>query len=552
MSYEKYPDDFVKLRNAGVSAERGQSSKFVLDGVDAPYLKRITPGGVTTKKDDFTEFRGKAGIIDLVGIAITGTVTKTITGGASSGQRTVTTVSKQDTPFGLADTTFGFSRKADYKEIFYITTRGNLQFTALLTFVGERYVFNLQSSNPDIANGETVANTLYWPVLTKLPEISSQFEDFDPKSKGKSITYINTYQLQSLSSGFLRACTFASGYDNTANKYRFGFTAFNRSDPDIPSINDPVAFSGSTGALALTQRTLPLVADTLGDNKPFAPFVIGKGRIQSLQAPVPKTGQPLISPYLANSTDHGDTWTAASAAFVVPYLRLASGLYDPNQLGSIPDAINTYLGKNDGSEDSRSMFYLPAGWTGTQFVPMIFLGTNGQGYTRVSWPPDAWPVNAQGLPTTTNQVTWATEAQDLRRVPFGFGRGCMYVPVKLADVPKIMFTRDYGATWAYSSGTMTPELSDTPFAGVVMTPYESDTKKGRILFPAPNYTKQIIEFFRTDGEFNSFKKVLGAVSINGLRAPTGLDARAFNYIFTKFGGAKPSIFPAFPKEFEKP
>ena len=111
MSYEKYPDDFVKLRNAGVSAERGQSSKFVLDGVDAPYLKRITPGGVTTKKDDFTEFRGKAGIIDLVGIAITGTVTKTITGGASSGQRTVTTVSKQDTPFGLADTTFGFSRR---------------------------------------------------------------------------------------------------------------------------------------------------------------------------------------------------------------------------------------------------------------------------------------------------------------------------------------------------------------------------------------------------------------------------------------------------------
>lgn len=547
-----YPNDFIKLRGSGAGTDRGQSSKSVLDGIDVPYLKRTTPDGVTSKKDDFTEFRAVGNAVDVIGITKAGATSKKVTGSDSSGQRTVTTVTGEDTPFALIDTVQGLSRKTDYKEIFYITPRGNLQFSALLTYVGEQYVFNLQSSNPDLTNGETAADTLYWPVLTAVPDPGDQFEDFDPLANGKSITYINTYQLQSLSSGFLRACTFASGYQDSTNKYRFGFTAFNRRDPGIPAVNDPVAFSGSTRPIELTQRDLPLADDALGINQPFAPFVIGRGRIQSLQAPLTRPAQPLISPYFANSTDHGDTWTTASAAFVTPFLRLSSGVYDDTQLGSISDAINTYLGKNDGSDDTQSMFYLPAGWTGTQYVPMIFLGTNGAGYTRVAWPPDDWPVNTQGLPLTTNQVTWATEAQDLRRVPFGFGRGCMYVPVKVAGVPKIMFTRDYGATWAYSSGTMTPELLDTPFAGIVVTPYVDETKKGSILFPAPNYTKQIIEFFRTNGEFTEFKKALGTIKVKDMLAPTGLQARAFNYIFTKFNGLQRSIFPAFPKEFDKP
>ena len=393
---------------------------------------------------------------------------------------------------------------------------------------------------------------------------------------------------------------------------------------------------------------------------PFSVFNAGRGKLIYLHGvfeaqvnlPYGDSGpvrffEPQKKLWISTSDDHGGSFQNRAAAFLDPFLRLRPisslseavslerPIYDNNQLrGLCTAATFVYIGVG------KSLLMIPNGWTGeagfdpynerrytsteyddtygnqfrvlldvntenapASYCPMVFL-FDGDTFTRLSWPPDAWRTDVRGVPDdgirteevypdgkrefrgvfhpgfkTKDSVGVLRGDAQSRTLSWAFGEGCAAIPVLNEDTGwRLLVTRDFGRSWSFAAlpeGIVSASGGGPPLC--VIKPYIDAERTGRILFqvaPAGGSTVQIVE---TDGTFGSYKhlarfKLKGRVLTSGIRSlDLGLDYFGYNnpwgtrlssvgssggdpwehqLIYTGGDLGPQYVFPAFPGEFE--
>lgn len=547
----QYPDDFLKLRSG--PSPKGQADKRALDGVDAPYLTKRSGTTTTRKKDEFSETRSTRGAPSLYGYYsyVTGDFTTY--------------------PAAAVDIADGLTvREVKYLQVYRLGPSAPTLPLARTPYAGDGFLLTLLGNGNDVPGNDAVA----WPLLLRPTAAVREYQASDPKKDGQTTTFIEQIQIGGLGTAHYLSML-GSGWGGDEKRFRFCLAASYYADANNKfTTRVPIFFTGDTGTQSMQQVSFPFHS---GRDTPFcSPYVVGLGKLQSLQVVTEDTDEPMLAPFLATSTDHGSTWASTTADFLTPYLRVipldagdptatpprpaVRAHYDNSQLNAIGEYnVNVYLG------DGKHILIIPNGFIdmggsgGTaRFAAMAFLGTNGAGYTRLAWPPDSWYVSAGGIPLLEggDRVRLATYSQDSRSAQRGFGLGCMYISVTKDGAGPFMFTRDFGQTWAFATPTGAP--NGFASSGAVIRPYESAEQPGRLVFASPRYgagdDKGQIDFLVTDGTFTAFKKTAGVIKPKeGVVSPPTSGSAATNLYFTNFGyGDRPYIFPAFPGEFDKP
>jgi len=335
------------------------------------------------------------------------------------------------------------------------------------------------------------------------------------------------------------------------------------------------------------------------------------------------TGLPVVDPgysdppvygpiKLVLTTDHGDTWTEHDADFLTPYIY--TNLTDPGVTEGIgPDDDNlpslgfyndsqlmymlknmkvVYLGSNkslvivpnaymQGDPDYQAAGGPPynIGDIGAVFRCIAFIGTGGTGYTKITWPLENFLVNMTGgyrekrnpdlsNSVTTNPIPGTTLLGWMRPLPMAFGNGCVYVPTLYDEgtfgfVWRIVFSRDFGATWTTSApvpeAIVAPSINKPTSAGnpgqggiygIVVKPYVNSGNPGKIIFAAPDHAAGTLTFMSTDGNFVDWKTLYTLHP-----GPSSLDSGAYFSAWTMdhyFANYAKSVYAAFPGEFDKP
>lgn len=532
----KYP----KLWNGPTAI--GESQVRQLSGLDMPFAQKFGEHSQSFKKNGFNEVYQDIGAPYLWGRYV---VVRT-----PSNQVLNALLSPEDH--------IGYT--VLYKSLYTTTPGGfNTEAFPFAVFVGDNYIAVMECDSTDTDG----ASTKFWPSIVRADALGAEFLSTQSGHERHTITYIDTAQLSGLGRPIHRFSLWATGWDGdetSTKRFRWGLTCTSFTDSAHPDTTRfPVSFTGSTGDYTLTQVAFPAFVGR--DHHSFNTFCAGPGKLQALNF---VSGTPLIDPYLSHSEDHGDSWTADSVAWLAPFLARTypalTGVQVEGQLVQMAFFTTiTYVGKDDGGNDT-TMLMVPNGYDNatSQYCPMLFIG-NGTTYARLSWPPDAWFTDYNGAPIAgIDSIVGITAMQEARSAQFGFGRGCLFVPVLLAGLWHIMFTRDFGATWATSAAVpLTLTGGGADISGVLVKPYVAAAdgfaaKPGRIIFPAPDYTRDQLRFFETDGNFARFTDLGAVVKPKGAIYATGIDSN--NYCYVNYGGRKypPYVFPAFPGEFDKP
>lgn len=528
----KYPNDFVRERNG--YAPGSQGDRDALARVNAPFLTKESPNTRTYKKGDFFESEVVAGEPRLIG---------TILLNDGSLHHALIDIDGE-----------GISVKAQPTRVYKLGANAAAITLARHPYAGDGYVLMMYSNDND-ANGEAV---VHWPVLVQTRNgIGQQYLFDDPAKTRKATSFVDEVAISGLLTELHTLGFTCSGWGGTAKRFRFGVAFTYYVDPTSSATRNAtragVFLFGDTASQSLAVSYPPATASR--NNIAFVPFVVGPGKLRALHiVEEDETGVlAKIAPTLDNSTDHGETWSSSAAAFLTPYLfehpivGPVRAYYENDQLGGLAfSSVIVYLG------GGASMLIIPNGYDSgaAKYFPMAFLDTGG-GYTRVAWPPDAWEVSANGSSLGTSYLRFFGYTNDLKSCQFGFGDGCMYMPVRSAGENKLLFTRDYGSTWQFSAAL--PGLMATNYFtnfGTVMSPYVDATRKGEIIFARPDYTTQKIDFYRTNGDFATFTKIPGTLVPKG----TGMDSTStpdFNVFFTNMGNTERTapVWPAYPTEF---
>lgn len=569
----KYPDGFLKLKSG--PSPLGKSGKRALDEVGSPFLTKRAGGTVTRKKGDFTETRTSGGKPVLTAWTRTG----------DSLWNAYTEIR------GTGET------NARYTKILRMPRNGELgpsMTLARMPYIGDGLLLSMSNDGNDVGPDTALHHLIsHWPTLLVANAAIKQRLSGEAESEGTSVSYLDSILITGLIPYFHDFGLHATGWDDETKRYRYGFSFKYYADgTDKQTALDsriPMYFAGNTGDFTMVQANIPYYPDRSHPGGKM--FVIGPGRLQQLvfvaelalgDIPDDPNGAPLM-PYFANSTDHGETWTAAEAAFLQPYLYLhpakAEVPADPpntsfspamrahldnQQLNRMQDNhLNVYLG------EGKSMLVIPNGVTEEGHATtcaMAFLGENGAGYTRVAWPADEWVSTSSLLgepydPKTDNYVDIFRQLKDFYSANFAFGVGCMYLPIRIAGVWKFLVTYNFGANWTTKDYPERPEGLDgketfPAMTGTVVAPYIDEDQPGEIVFAMQSLSGPgRIDLLRTDGLFSAFKKTAGALRYKGeLKTPPGsliFQLADFNQHFTYFGG-EGHIYPAFPEEFGKP
>ncbi len=536
----KYPNDFTRERNG--YARGSQGDRDALARVNTPFLTKESPGSRTYKKNGFYESEVFVGEPSLIGLY------------------KLNSAAIFPAAIDIDDDESG--RITKLTPFYLLGTLAANPTLARLPYVGDGFVLALFSNLNDIG-ADTDAVT-HWPVMMQALSWA-QYLASDPERMGRSTTFIDDIQISGLLTDLHTFYFTCSGWDDDTKRYRFGLAAtYWTGSPHVDN-RVPIFYVGDTGTQTMTQ--VAPVYSAGRNNIAFAPFVIGLGRLQGIHVVEEDDTLvlPKVAPYLVNSTDHGDTWASAAAAFLTTYLfeypidGPDRAYYENLQLTGLAfSSLIVYLGQGKSlliiSNGFKDMMGDPMDTPpDARFGPMAFLGTDGAGYARITWPPDDWFTSSNGASLGGDYLRFFGYTNDLRTCQFGFGDGCMYMPVRRDGTDnKIMFTRDYGSTWNFS-GVLPGRMNDNNLSnfGAVIEPYVDADNKGKIVFAVPDYDLDKLVFFSTDGDFTEFKQV------TSLKPPgNGLDETAdpdFNVFFTNFGGArKPYVFPAFPGEFDQP
>ena len=557
----KYPDDFLKLRSG--PSPLGNSSKRAMDVVDSPFLTKVSGNTVTRKKDQFTETRSIHGSPVMTGVVRTGNDLSLayveLTGAGRTTRRNTRLV--RYFAWGTAPPSL---------------TRGDM------VYIGDGLLLSMFNNVNDI--GDVTADyeeIVHWPMTMPVNAPVKQRLLGEPVELARAVSYIDSIQVTGLLPYNHDFGLHATGWDNDSSRYRFGFSFTYYTDGSTEqaamSSRVPMFYAGNTGDMALNQVPVPFYP---GRSHPGSKvFVIGNGRLQRLSfvtevAEADLDTAPIIYPYFANSSDHGQTWTSASTEFLHPFLHVHPATVDHReflnntQMGRMQDNhLNVYLG------NGKSMLIIPNGVTELsaggdllKTCAMAFLGNEGSGYSRISWPPDAWEFSGSGktvgepdLPNEESHVRMFRQSKDWYSAQYAFGVGCMYIPVKVDGHGKFLITYDFGENWVIKDYPVRPADNDTHLAteyGTVIRPYVSESDPGEIVFASPRYSGNgRIDFLRTDGLFNEFRKTAGRLNypdpLESMPAELFFQMVEPNQHFTYFGGPG-YINPAFPKEFDQP
>lgn len=558
----KHPDDFLKLRSG--PSPLGNSAKWCLDAVASPFLTKNSGNTVTRKKDRFTETRTTLGAPVLAGVVRTGTTLHLtyveLTGTGRTTRRT--TSSTRRFTWGAAPPSL---------------TRGEL------VYIGDGLLLSMFNNVNDLGDvTEDYEQIIHWPMMVPVNGPIRQRLFSEASELARAVSYIDSIQVTGMLPYNHDFGLHATGWDETNECYRFGFsfTYFTDDSTEQTRLDTrvPMFYAGNTGDMALTQVAVPFYPGRIHPGSKA--FVIGNGRLQRLsvvrEADVAdRATVPFTYPYFANSADHGQSWSSTTTDFLHPFLHVMPAIgpdreyLNNTQMNRLQDNhLNVYLGQG------KSMLIIPNGVVEVS-VPdgallktcaMAFLGEEGAGYTRVAWPPDAWEFTAGnaavGEPTDPEEDSYVTllrQSKDFYSAQYAFGEGCMYLPVRIAGALKFLVTYDFGANWVIKDYPARPASVETHLAtesGAVIRPYVSEDDPGELVFASPRYSGDgRIEFLRTNGLFNEFKKTAGLLSYPAPLAtmPPQLFFQMVepNQHFTYFGGAG-HINPAFPGEFDKP
>lgn len=450
----------------------------------------------------------------------------------------------------------------------------NFAVSASIKYAGDNYVMQLLC---DQAAEDTTAS--FWLTLVRadgqgtehpslsLPaphkRVSVTFADVASLSGLGALDVLNVLGGPGLGTGGHSYALFACGWSDPVLRYRFGMTALFYTDPANPFTSRvPVAFSGNTGQLSLTQVAYPFFPGR--DHHPFTSFTAGPGIVQALNTVVEDVHKPQLAPYLAQSNDFGASWTSVPASFLTGllYQHPAGGsdpraFYDNGQLNMM-GRFTTIIYMGGGV----SLLIVPNAYVdgsieaGTaRFCPALFVGSGGT-YTRQSWLGDTWYTDRDGIKLASGGdavMFWGVTL--MRTGHFATGPGRAFIPVFQAGAVRAMVTTDYGATWSFTP-PVPPQIISTYigiFNGVVTKAYKDAENPETIVFPAPDYAAGKLRFLRSKDLLQTFQP-FGSASVSNLTSPSGRNSTDFNYCFANYGGhrRKPAVFPAFPGEFDQP
>lgn len=556
----------------------GEADVRALERTQAPYLTTVGPDFTARKHGPFRTVIVESGLPYLWTQWATPEVIKAAVIGPEFGITTGLTFAKE--PFG-------------HTPVFLVT-----QF---VVFVGDAYLLVYYADAVDPFD----SNTNYWPELLRVNAITPRLQPGDPTGKSKSVDFFNDVTINGMSDNQHSTTLFASGWKDDTERFKFGCSFLLDTGATVVIANEllqagttvakrqPSMFVGSTQTREIGAVTLP--TEVARDLDYFAPFCVGRGKLQYLQTvpevitnPSPYTLGTKIDPYLAYSSDHGATWSRQDATWLLPYLAEADTAWAPRFYYSnrqstflslyhtmqyagegkvfvfIPNAIEE--GTDTSHSDVRQLSYLP----------YLFLGDVGSvDLVRVPWPGDDWSVNIGGFTkydevNVLYEIGWRRMAR-LRSAQFSFGVGCLYVPIIRGPHSietedggsttgwKIMFTRDWGATWSIASAEPPAAVQNVGlgcFAGTIILPYLDSDHKGRILFTGVNPITNDVEFWQTDGEFETWKRIWKSPNADTFFKSDVNGDVLFDWAnyAVNFGNEvyPQSVFPAFPGEFEKP
>lgn len=552
----KYPDDFL-TKMSGASA-MGEAQARALRTVDAPYMTKVAGNTITRTKQDFAETQSTGGVPDLFlwyGVGATGLAAAEID---LQGDATYSSVPILRFP------RFG--------------TNSASLFTGRAKLVGDGHLTGVAGNTNDVPD-QYGTDVVSWPFIFYAPAAIKLRDSQSDEKSPPGVSWLDTLTITGLSAYDHQPEMHATGWDAGTKTYCYSFTAAYPANSEQPyKTRAPVAYYGDLTNKTLTQTAAPFYPGR--DNSCFSVFTIGPGTLQALMTVTEDLDfAEMLPPYMATSTDHGRTWVASNADFLAPYLKKvpfqpASGeipaVREHFAMGESPQLynmakyhINVYVG------GGKNILIIPNGYTGTEgsvdrYCAMAFIGSEGQGYTRLSWPPDAWVMDQAGMTTQIpeSRVLLSFSGRDFLTNQFGFGLGCMYYPTLYEGAARLLVTYDFGSTWALKPLPTLP--SDVTggvigIMGCVVSPYVDGDDPGELLFTYVRYAAGKISVLRTDGTFTAFKKTGGAIKAksnqpirpNGtsLYSPNG----EVNRHLTNFAASKkPYIFPAYPGEFDRP
>lgn len=518
----------------------GESHIRALEGVDAPFLTKQGVDSLSLKKGEFREVRRNP--VDLKFPYLWGTYS----------------VQQDDGP-GLVYTAVfspedNVARTQRYKQTYNFGTP-NVDACICKVFVGDDYVLRLLANENALEDNATI----FWPSIVRAVNLGREFLSSEDGHERHSVTYIDTLQISGLGRLFHSPRLFATGWADAATRFHFGITAL------IP-VSDgmggpttafaPICWTGNTGDYTLSARAFPYYPDRF--HYPFNTHCIGLGKLRSAQFIQDDKELSMLNPFLAESSDHGASWSAVEHAWLTDLVRQTPTdgrdiFINNQQLFMARSALSVYLGSG------MSLFYVgnafvdslgPSG--ADRYAPALFLETSGS-FTRLSWPPDTWFVDLAGLkpgPFNEGRLLSLQIPTELDGVHFSFGVGCFYVGMFDDGVAKILYTHDFGSSWTISPPIPAKIVSDNrKIVGTVIAARD-DGKPGHLVFAAPDYTENRLRFYSTDGDFAVWKHIGNVVKAKG----DLIHAYDENHYFVNYGGQKyrPQVFPAFPDEFMAP
>ena len=340
---------------------------------------------------------------------------------------------------------------------------------------------------------------------------------------------------------------------------------------------------------------------------PFHVFCVGRGALAYVHAvheevnyvdesdPPAAVLKPLVRPWIAISSDHGKSWSRDTAGYLNSYMvpRLIDYLNDEGKFKGNPFVGGGSTGENvpyapggptreflDNRQirawcefatiiyvgGGKSFLFLPCGfeslivrttadsygfWDEHRCSPMLFYGEPGS-YSRVNWPADAWHTKIDGTrwPGTEWLCNFVT-TPNMRQRNWGFGQGCAYIPFKNISTGQQVYlvTHDAGSSWETVEFPPTLiSVAGGAMCGTTVKPYINELDPGEIWFASPTPGTRTRTFYRTDGNFTTFKRMFSAKGGPAILASSSIHETSIVYYGGEHG--KEYVYPAFPGEFE--
>lgn len=378
---------------------------------------------------------------------------------------------------------------------------------------------------------------------------------------------------------------------------------------------DLVCFYGNTATRKVTRVDLPGSADLMF-SRYYRVCTVGNGKLMALVHPyheVPTTGGPGTMqlaplaypnpPKFLRSNDHGRTWYTEAVPELVPHLYRLAG-------PPVSYATGTLLSTD---ADTCAPQFFHASPIGGGRIAMVVLGgrdydhayttaefaaarpieysdgnggrlayftrwrffvsdETGRNFVNKPWPADDWDGYPRANITAVAAGTWMAPMIATSFAPQRFenaistaGPGTFFLSVgeqqSLGNVtsdnyPKrwrMLYTLDYGSTWAISPYLPTEAVNDRPVATpIVARPYRSADDKGEAYTIALEGTT--VRVFKSDLTFSSMTKVYEKVVPDYYAYPT---QSRINAVFTGSTAAATDgrytgrTFPGY-SEFNKP